>query len=177
VPAPAGAVGELQYRGQGISPGYWRVPLTEDPSRADGWFHSGDLGWTRRDGTFVFIGRNSDVFRSGGELVSPAEIEDSISRLPGVAASYVVGVPDRRFGQVGCAWVVPDSDNIPDPAVIIEYCRSNLARYKVPKYILSIPADEVPVSASGKFLRRSLVEMARQRILATEPSPTRPTAP
>jgi fatty-acyl-CoA synthase len=168
-PVSDGAVGELLYRGQSVSPGYWRLPIDQDPARADGWFHSGDLGRTRPDGTFVFAGRNSDVFRSGGELVSPSEVEAVICEVPGVVAAYVVGVPDRRFGSLGWVWLVADADAPATPEAIIEHCRARLARYKVPKYVVAIAASDVPVSASGKFLRRGLVEMARQR-LADEPA-------
>jgi len=165
-----GKVGELQYRGPNVSPGYWRVPVDADPSRIDGWFHSNDLGWIRPDGAFVFIGRDSDVFRSGGELVSPAQVEETISALPDVAAAYVVGVSDRRFGQVGFAWVVPAGDVDPDPLVVIDHCRHDLARYKVPKYVFAISAGEIPLSASGKFLRRALRDRAQERIATADPS-------
>jgi fatty-acyl-CoA synthase len=170
-PVPDGTVGELLYRGQGVSPGYWRVPADQDPARADGWFHSGDLGKTRPDGAFVFAGRNSDVFRSGGELVSPAEVEGVISEVPGVAAAYVVGVPDRRFGSVGWVWLVAAADKPATAEAVIEHCRARMPRYKVPKYVFPIAADDVPLSASGKFLRRGLAERARLR-LAEEPSAT-----
>ena len=149
-----GRIGELRYRGPSVSPGYWRVPLSEDASHVDGWFCSGDLGYTRSDGTFVFLGRNSEVFRSGGELVSPTEVESVIADFPGVDASYVVGVRDRRFGQVGFAWIVNAPGKTINEAELLQFCRDHLARYKVPKHVHAIAAGDVPVSASGKFLRR-----------------------
>ncbi|WP_214104140.1 class I adenylate-forming enzyme family protein [Acrocarpospora catenulata] len=159
-----GEIGELQYRGPSVSPGYWRMDPETDASRVDGWFRSGDLGWVREDGAFVFTGRNSDVYRSGGELVSPREVEALIADLPGVGAAYVVGVPDRRWGQAGCAWIVPAPGAQPDLDAVITHCQERLARYKVPKYAFLIAEADVPVSASGKFRKRGLVDLAVERL-------------
>ena len=163
-PTAPGEVGELQFRYPTISPGYWRMEGAADPSRKDGWFRSGDLVRVREDGAAVFLGRNNETFRSGGELVSAREIEIFLSKVPTVAAAYVVGVPDPLWGQVGCAWIVPAAGQEPDLAALIEHCRANLARYKVPKHAYLISEAAVPTSPSGKLRKRGLVDLALDRL-------------
>jgi fatty-acyl-CoA synthase len=172
--AAPGEVGELQLRCPTISPGYWRIEGEADTSRRDGWFRSGDLARVREDGAAVFLGRNSETFRSGGENVSAREVEIVLSQLPAIAAAYVVGVPDPLWGQVGCAWIVPAAGQEPDLAALIDHCRANLAKYKVPKHVYVIAETAVPTSPSGKLRKRALVDLALDRI-ASEKSATAPT--
>ena len=162
--AAPGEAGELQFRYPTISPGYWKMEGAADPSRTDGWFRSGDLVRVRDDGAAVFLGRNNETFRSGGELVSAREIETVLSQVPAVAAAYVVGVPDPLWGQVGCAWIVPAAGQEPDLAAVIGHCRASLAKYKVPKHVYLISEAAVPTSPSGKVRKRGLVDLALERV-------------
>ncbi|MBO0835261.1 MAG: AMP-binding protein, partial [Actinobacteria bacterium] len=148
---PPGAEGELAARGPIITPGYFRQPdATAAAMLPGGWLRSGDLGYLRADGALVLTGRAKDLYKCGGELVTPAEVEEFLNRRPDVVQAFVVGVPDTRMGEVGCAWVVPETGADLDAAEIIEQCRTELARFKVPAYILTVRPDELPLTASGK---------------------------
>src|SRR5699024_810410 len=103
-------------------------------------------------------GRSGDLFKSRGALVAPQEIEDLIKRHSGVEQAYVAGVTDEVMGQVGAAWVVPDGDSILDPDEIRSYCRSHLAPFKVPRFVVISRADELPMTTTGKVQKFQLVE-------------------
>jgi len=125
-----------------------------------GWLRSGDLGLVRDDGYLVLTGRSKDLYKCGGELVMPIEVEHRLTRLDEVAQAYVVGVPDARMGEVGCAWVVPADGAAPTKQDLVEHCRRELARFKVPAYVLFTAADRLPLTASGKVQKFKLAERA-----------------
>ncbi len=129
-----------------------------------GWLRSGDLGYVRADGALVLTGRAKDLYKCGGELVVPAEVEQLLNRRPDVVQAFVVGVPDARMGEVGCAWVVPETGTQLDPEEIIAHCRAELARFKVPAYVLSVGPDELPLTASGKVQKFRLAERAVRQL-------------
>jgi fatty-acyl-CoA synthase len=168
---PPGAEGELVARGPTIMLGFWEKP--EETARAmtaDGWLRSGDLGRVldRGHGDYLQLtGRSKELYKTGGELVAPKEIEELLSRHPGVSQVYVVGVPDERWGEAGCAWVVPEPGTSLDPGELIELCRARLARFKVPKAVLLTTADELPTTPTGKVQKFRLVEAAAARLAAT----------
>ncbi|MBO0826174.1 MAG: AMP-binding protein, partial [Streptosporangiales bacterium] len=125
-----------------------------------GWLRSGDLGYVRDDGYLVLTGRSKELYKCGGELVMPTEVEDRLTRRSDVHQAYVVGVPDERMGEVGCAWVVPAEDAKPDADELIAYCRDQLARFKAPRYVLFAAAEELPLTASGKVQKFKLAQRA-----------------
>ena len=155
---PAGREGELVARGPVVSPGYFRQPdATAAATLPGGWLRSGDLGYVRADGALVLTGRAKDLYKCGGELVTPAEVETFLTRHPGIAQAYVVAVPDERMGEVGCAWVVAGEM---DADEVIGYCRDGLARFKVPEYVLFTTAAELPLTVSGKVQKFRLAQRA-----------------
>ncbi len=158
---PAGRAGELVARGPIVCRGYFRQPgATAAATLPDGWLRSGDLGYIRKDGALVLTGRAKEVYKCGGELVMPAEVEAFLTGRPDIVQAYLVGVPDARMGEVGCAWVVPAEDAKLDPEEVISYCRAQLARYKVPQYVMVTSAAELPLTVSGKVQKFRLAERA-----------------
>ena len=158
---PPGAEGELAARGPVVTPGYFRQPeVTAAAMLPGGWLRSGDLGYVRSDGALVLTGRAKDIYKCGGELVMPAEVEAVLNQRPDIVQAFVVGIPDARMGEVGCAWVVPESGATVDPAEIIAYCRAELARFKAPAYVFTASAAELPLTVSGKVQKFRLAERA-----------------
>jgi fatty-acyl-CoA synthase len=146
--------GELLVRGPAVFTGYWRDQEATAGALRDGWLHTGDLVWRDDDGYYKILDRLDDMFVSGGENVSPSEVENVLYGHPAVAEVAVVGRPDERWGTVGVAYVVPKPGGAVDAAVLIDYCRGELARYKVPSEIRVV--GELPHSAVGKLLRGRL---------------------
>jgi len=162
---PATAEGELVARGPIVTAGYYDKPAeTAAAMLQGGWLRSGDLGRIDARGYLTLTGRATDLYKCGGELVMPAEVEACLTTRPDVAQAYVVGVPDERMGEVGCAWVVPAEGAEPDPEELIAYCRAELARFKVPAHVLLCGAEELPLTASGKVQRFVLGERAIERL-------------
>ena len=158
---PPGAEGELAARGPIVTPGYFRQPeLTAAAMLPGGWLRSGDLGYVRADGALVLTGRAKDIYKCGGELVMPAEVEAFLNQRPDVVQAFVVGVPDARMGEVGCAWIVPEEGADLSPEEIIASCRGELARFKVPAYAFVVDAGELPLTASGKVQKFRLAQRA-----------------
>lgn len=156
-PLPPGAVGELWLRGPHAFAGYWRAPEeTAAVLGDDGWVRTGDLARRDEDGFFWVAGRRKDMFISGGENVYPAEIENAILHLPGVAEVAVVAIPDPRWGEVGLAAVVPRPGSDLDVEAIRAHCAARLARFKVPKRIELV--DDLPKNASGKVIKAAVRE-------------------
>jgi len=169
---PAGSEGELATRGPIVTPGYHDNP--EETAAAmlpGGWLRSGDLGRIDPHGYLTLTGRAKDLYKCGGEMVMPVEVERHLTGRPDVAQAYVVGVPDERMGEVGCAWIIPAEGAQPDPQELIAHCRSGLARFKVPAHVLFTSAEELPLTASGKVQRFVLAERAAALLgLAAQPT-------
>jgi fatty-acyl-CoA synthase len=158
---PPGAEGELAARGPIVTAGYFQQPeATAAATLPGGWLRSGDLGYVRADGALVLTGRAKDLYKCGGELVMPAEVEEFLNRRPDVVQAFVVGVPDASLGEVGCAWIVAREGAAPDAAEIIAECRAELARFKVPAHVLTVSAGELPLTASGKVQKFRLAQRA-----------------
>ncbi|HEX2316466.1 MAG TPA: AMP-binding protein [Thermomonospora sp.] len=149
-------VGEVEVRGPAVSPGYWNRPQANLTTFHDGWCRTGDLGYVNADGFLHLTGREKDMIRSGGENIYPAEVEKVLVTHPGVRETAVFGVPDARYVEVGCAVVVPEPGQAPDPGALRAHCRERLAAYKVPRYF--VLAEELPRNASGKILKYRLRE-------------------
>ena len=159
---PAGATGEIQVRGWSLMKGYHGMPeQTAQTFTADGWLRTGDLGTFDADGRMHFIGRIKEVFRVGGENVAPAEVEDLLLRHPAVAQAQVVGVPDARLGEVGAAYVVLREGASLEPAALIEWTRTRIAGFKVPRYAKVVDGFEaIGMTASVKVQKNRLREHA-----------------
>ncbi|RZT84254.1 fatty-acyl-CoA synthase [Pseudonocardia sediminis] len=158
---PAGAEGELISRGPTHMLGFFEKPEETAAGLRDGWVFSGDLGRVADDGYLQITGRSKELYKSGGELVMPKEVEELLTRYPGVSQAYAVGVPDDRWGEVGCAWIVPEPGVTPDTTELLALCKEKLARFKVPKHILLIAADELPTTPTGKVQKFRLAARAK----------------
>lgn len=156
-----GQIGELQAKGLGVTAGYYNKPeATAAAFTADGWLHTGDLGTLDADGYLLLAGRLKESYRCGGEQVLPSEIEDLLVTHPSVVQAHVVPVPDTRMGEVGVAYVVLREQPAVTPAELIEFCASRLARFKLPRHVLPIRAEDIPATPSGRARKFLLVQMA-----------------
>lgn len=157
---PDGEEGELISFGPTNMLGFWNKPEETAKGLRDGWVYSGDLGLIRPDGYIQLTGRSKELYKSGGELVMPKEIEELLSAHPAISQAYAVGVRDDRWGEIGCACVVraPGSSITEDEVIAI--CRKNLARFKVPKLVLFLEAEELPSTSTGKIQKFRLAERA-----------------
>jgi HIP---CoA ligase len=157
--AKPGDPGEILLRGPNLMLGYAGDPVaTAEAIDAGGWLHTGDIGHLDADGYLTITDRLKDMYICGGFNVYPAEVEQVLARLGGVAESAVIGVPDARFGEVGRAYVVPRPGHALDEAEVVAYCRERLANYKVPRQVVF--RDSLPRNPSGKALKRLLREEA-----------------
>ena len=148
--AMPGQIGEIWLRGPSVSPGY----LGDPTARADGWLHTGDLGWLDADGYLYVADRRDDLIISGGENVYPAEVEAIMLAHPAVAEAGVTGLDDPQWGAVPVATVVLQPGVTVTEGDLLSFCAGRLARYKVPVAIAFQTA--LPRTASGKLLRRLL---------------------
>jgi fatty-acyl-CoA synthase len=148
------AVGELLLRGPVCTPGYWNNPEATSAAIQDGWLRTGDLVRRDEDGYYYVVDRKKDMFISGAENVYPAEIEHFLRSHPAVESVAVVGVPDDKWGEVGKAFVVLREGAAVTAEDILLFCKGNLAKYKIPKYVVFL--DALPVSDSGKILKKEL---------------------
>jgi fatty-acyl-CoA synthase len=160
-PLADGEEGELVARGPIITRGYHADPDgTAAAMLPDGWLRSGDLGRIRDDGYLLLTGRSKDLYKCGGEQVMPSEVEAVLTERADVSQAHVVALADERMGEVGCAFVVPAAGHSPSADELVEHCRSQLSRFKVPARVLFCSAEELPLTASGKVQKFVLAERA-----------------
>ena len=151
--------GEVLLRAPNVMLGYLADPeATAAAIDADGWLHTGDIGVVDEAGNLRITDRLKDMYICGGFNVYPAEIEQVLARMQGVADAAVVGVPDERLGEVGRAFVVTRPDSTLDEAAVIAYTREHLANFKAPRSVRFVEA--LPRNAGGKVLKPQLREMA-----------------
>ena len=149
---PDGQSGEFVARGFNIMKGYYKMPeATAQAIDADGWLHSGDICMRTPDGYYKVTGRLKDMIIRGGENLYPREIEEFYLTNPKVRDVQVVGVPDERYGEECCAWVILHKGETADENEMKEYGYASIARHKVPKYFMFV--DEFPMNAAGKILK------------------------
>lgn len=147
-PCAPGERGELLVWGPSVTPGYWKLPETTAQAIVDGWLHTGDVAYADEDGDTWIVDRVKDMFISGGENVYPAEVENVIFQMPGVAEVAVIGVPDPRWVEVGKACIVPKPGASLDAEAVRAHCRAQLAAYKVPKHVSFMAS--LPRTPAGK---------------------------
>jgi acyl-CoA synthetase (AMP-forming)/AMP-acid ligase II len=150
-PLGRGEHGEIVVRGVLTADGYWNDPEMTAQVFRDGWVHTGDLGYLDEGGYLFLVGRSGDVMISGGFNVYPAEVEDALTAVPGVAAAVVTSLPDLEWGDRVVAAVVAAGGAHLEPDDVRRACRERLAGYKCPKEIRVVP--EIPLNPNGKVNR------------------------
>jgi fatty-acyl-CoA synthase len=146
---PVGHSGELCTRGYAVMRGYWQDDeRTRESIDAAGWMHSGDLATIDAQGYCNIVGRVKDMLIRGGENVYPREIEEFLMRHPAVQDAQVFGVPDPKYGEEVCAWLIPRRGHTIDEQQVREFCRGQIAHYKVPRYVRIV--EQFPLTATGK---------------------------
>jgi fatty-acyl-CoA synthase len=161
-PLPFGRQGELMARSHGVMKGYYNKPEeTAQVLLPDGWLRSGDLAIQNPDGYYRITGRIKDMIIRGGENIYPREIEEFLYAHPAVADVQVVGLPDERRGEEVCAWIRLREGQTATAEEIQGFCRSCIAHFKVPRYIVFV--DEYPTTVTGKIQKFKLREMGIER--------------
>jgi fatty-acyl-CoA synthase len=169
---PRGESGELCTRGYSVMLGYWDEPeKTDDAIDGAGWMHTGDLATMDEEGYCNIVGRIKDMVIRGGENVYPREIEEFLYGHEAVADVQVVGVPDERYGEELCAWVVLRENATVSEDEIREFCRGRLAHFKVPRYVVF--AEEFPMTVTGKVQKFKLREESVERLGLAESAAVR----
>ena len=158
---PRGEPGEVVVRGYNVMVGYFEdEAATREAIDAEGWLHTGDVGTMDEEGYLRITDRIKDMYIMGGFNCYPAEIENRLFSLDGVAQVAVIGVPDERMGEVGMAFVVPKSGAALTPESIIAWCREQMANYKVPRFVQLV--DALPMNATGKVTKFALRAQAEE---------------
>ena len=156
---PGGEPGEVLVRGFNLMKGYFGDPeATAAAIGADGFLRTGDVGYVDASGNLRITDRKKDMFIVGGFNAYPAEIEAMMLEHPAVAQVAVVGVPDRRLGEVGMAFVIPRAGAHPDEAELVAWCRDRMANYKAPRAVRFV--DALPLTPSGKVMKFVLRDRA-----------------
>lgn len=150
-------VGELWLKSPVVTPGYWKKEKETKEAITEGWFHTGDLVKRDEDGYFFVVDRKKNMYISGGENVFPAEIESYLYTNDKIKEVAVIGVEDQKWGEVGKAYVVLKENCSADSEEVINYCKGNLAKYKIPKYVEFL--EELPKSEAGKIDKKKLNQM------------------
>jgi malonyl-CoA/methylmalonyl-CoA synthetase len=149
-----GQTGEIWLKGPAVTPGYWRKPEETAKAFEQGWFKTGDLGSVDQDGYYYLTDRIKHIIISGGENVSPKEVEIVINRLDDVLESSVVGVPDEKWGEKVVAAVVKKADSNIEPEDIRAFCKNHLHDWKCPKEVVFVKA--LPRNTMGKVLKEEV---------------------
>ena len=152
--APPGEMGELWVKGPSVTPGYWKNDEANRTAFEDGWLRTGDAALTDDEGFYYIVDRWKDMYISGGENVYPAEVEEVLFKLEGVAEVAIIGVPDERWGEVGRAIISVKPGCTITESDIMRHCGANLARYKQPRSVRFV--DALPRNATGKVHKPTL---------------------
>jgi fatty-acyl-CoA synthase len=158
---PIGSPGELCIRGPTLFSGYFRADEVNTQDFRGGWFHLGDVFIRNSEGTLDFVDRVKYLIKSGGENIYPAEIERVLLQDARVIEAAVVRKKDTKWGEIPIAFVARRDEGL-SKTDLVERCRSELARYKLPKDVIFITQEEFPRSASGKILRHELEKRLEQ---------------
>jgi acyl-CoA synthetase (AMP-forming)/AMP-acid ligase II len=153
---PPGEVGEILYRSSTVMKGYYKDEEKTREVMQDGWFKSGDLGFLDENGEIRVADRKKECINTGGEKVFPLEVEEVIAMHPKVEDVCVIGVPDEEWGSTVRAVIQLKGVEEVDPKEIIDFCRGELAGYKIPRSVSFV--EELPRSPVGKMLREKVRE-------------------
>jgi fatty-acyl-CoA synthase len=157
---PVGEKGELLTKGYSVMLGYWGDEARTAESVRDGWMHTGDLATIDAEGYCNIVGRVKDMLIRGGENVYPREIEEFLYRHPKVQSVQVFGVPDAKYGEEIAAWIIVKPGQECTADEIRDFCREQIAHYKIPRHIRFVP--ELPMTVTGKaqkfVMRAKMVE-------------------
>src|SRR5207247_1465425 len=161
-----GDPGELLSRGYIVMLGYWGNPAaTAEAIDAGRWMHTGDLATMDTDGYVNIVGRAKDMIIRGGENIYPREIEEFLYTHPAIADAQVIGVPDERYGEIVCAWIVLKPGASLDELALQEFCRNKIARFKIPALVRFV--DAFPMTVTGKIQKFKMreLEIADRRLV------------
>lgn len=160
---PRGQSGELCTRGYSVMHGYWDdEPKTREAIDAEHWMHTGDLATMDDEGYVNIVGRIKDLVIRGGENIYPREIEEFLYRHPKVQDVQVVGLPDKRYGEELCAWIIVKPGQTATEDEIRDFCKGQIAHYKVPKYIQFVTA--FPMTVTGKIQKFKIRDEMKERL-------------
>jgi acyl-CoA synthetase len=167
--AAPGEIGELGVRGASLMLGYFNdQTATELSFNRDGWFMTGDLARLDEHGNLQIAGRKKDVIIRGGHNIYPVRIEDYALRHRGVTKAAAFPVADARLGERVCLAIIPRTSAAPAPLELLAHLdEQGLSKYDMPEFFLEL--DQFPLTASGKVLKRRLVEMVAQGLLKPRP--------
>ena len=162
-PVPCGQTGELCTRGYSVMHGYWGDPAkTAEVIDAEAWMHTGDLATMDDEGYVNIVGRIKDMVIRGGENVYPREIEEFLYRHPQIQDVQVVGVPDARYGEELCAWIVAKPGATLTEDAVRDFCKGRIAHYKVPRHVRFVPG--FPMTVTGKIQKFRIRDAMREEL-------------
>ena len=153
---PIGETGELLTYGYAVMKGYWGSRFKTRAAITDGWMHTGDLAVMDEDGYITVVGRSKDMVIRGGENIYPVEVENYLYRHPKIRDVQIVGVPDKKYGEVLAAWIITKEPNSLSEEEVRQFCCDHIAHYKVPTYFRFV--DEYPMTITGKIQKFKIVE-------------------
>ncbi len=156
--AEAGEVGELWMKGPHVFAGYWNQPTETARTLNQGWLATGDLMTRDNEGYYTVVGRKKDMYVSGGENVYPAQVERILQSHQAVALAAVIGVPDPRWGETGCAFITFQAEQTASERELVAWCKERLATFQCPTRFVII--SEMPIGASGKIDKLALARKA-----------------
>jgi fatty-acyl-CoA synthase len=164
---PVGATGELCTKGYSVMHGYWGdEEKTREAIDSEGWMHTGDLATMDAEGYVNIVGRIKDMVIRGGENVYPREIEEFLYRHPAISDVQVIGVPDKKYGEELCAWIILKAGQHATEDELREFCRGRIAHYKVPRYIKFV--DAFPMTITGKIQKFVMRDRMKQELNLSE---------
>jgi fatty-acyl-CoA synthase len=160
---PLGTSGEFCTRGYSVMHGYWGdAEKTGEAIDAEGWMHTGDLATMDAEGYVNIVGRIKDMVIRGGENLYPRELEEFLYSHPAVSDVQVIGVPDRKYGEELCAWIVLKANQSATAEDIRAFCKDKIAHHKIPRYIKFV--DSFPMTITGKVQKFVMREQMRTEL-------------
>ena len=153
---PAHTAGELLLKGPMVTPGYWRNEAATAKAIVDGWFYTGDMVKADEGGYLFVVDRIKNMYISGGENVYPAEVERVLAIHDAISDAAVIGVPDEKWGESGCAFIVLREGQKLESEAVRAHCKAHLAKFKVPREVIFL--RELPKNDTGKINRNALKE-------------------
>jgi fatty-acyl-CoA synthase len=164
---PFDVTGELCTKGYSVMHGYWNDDVkTREAIDQEGWMHTGDLATMDSNGYVNIVGRIKDMVIRGGENVYPREIEEFLYRHPAISDVQVIGVPDKKYGEELCAWIVLKAGQTMSEDDVRMFCKERIAHYKVPRYVKFV--DTFPMTITGKIQKFVMRDMMKQELGLTE---------